>query len=448
MRHWIRAAAFAATALAAFGAPFGAGAEPVLMISIDGLQPGDVIDAEARGVNAPNIRAIMAEGAYASGVTGVLPSVTYPSHTTLITGVAPALHGISSNTTFDPLRKNDGGWYWYETDIRTATLWDAAAEKGGRVASIGWPVSVGARAIDFNIPEYWRAWNAEDLKLVEALSTEGLVAELEEASGVPFAAFQNQEAGGDVARAKFAASLIALKHPELTTVHLISLDHFEHEEGPGSDKAKETLATIDNAIGDLVAAARAAEPDIVVAIVSDHGFAPITQSTNLFIPFIEAGLISYDAEKRAVTGWEAMPWGAGGSAAIVLARPDDKKLRKKVSDLLAKLSADPALKISRVIDAKEIAKRGGAKEASFWVDFTPGESQMGYKFEGPVVTPAEGGTHGFFPGDADMRASFFIAGPGVPAGRDLGEINMRDVAPTIAKIMDVKFDKATGKPLF
>ncbi len=100
-----------ATAMMAFGAPFGAGAEPVLMISIDGLRPADIIDAEERGIAAPNFRAIMTEGAYASGVVGVLPTVTYPSHTTFITGVAPALHGVSSNTVFDPLRKNDGGWY-------------------------------------------------------------------------------------------------------------------------------------------------------------------------------------------------------------------------------------------------------------------------------------------------------------------------------------------------
>jgi len=444
MRFSIGWIAFAATALAASGAT----AEPVLMISIDGLQPADVIEAEGRGINAPNIGAIMAEGAHATGVVNVLPSVTYPNHTTLITGVAPALHGISNNTVFDPLRKNDGGWYWYETDIRTRTLWDAVSENGGETGSIGWPVSVGARAIDFNIPEYWRAQTAEDLKLVEALSTEGVVAELESASGVPFAAFQDQEAGGDVARAKFAASLIALKHPQFTTVHLISLDHFEHEEGPGSDKAKETLAAIDAAVGELVAAARAAEPEIVVAIVSDHGFAAISQSTNLIIPFIDAGLIAYDAERKTVTGWEAAPWGSGGSAAIVLARPDDKKLKKKTAALLAKLAADPALKISRVIDAKEIAKRGGAKEASFWVDFAPGESQMGYRLEGPVITPADGGTHGYFPSDAAMRASFFIAGPGVPKGRDLGEIDMRDIAPTIAKIMDVKLNTATGKPLF
>lgn len=438
-----------AIALAIFVLTGAAAAEPVLMISVDGLRPADVIDAEARGVKVPNLRKIMDEGAHATGVVDVLPSMTYPNHTTLITGVAPAIHGISNNTVFDPLRKLKGAWYWYETDIKTPTLWDTVSESGGVVASIGWPVSVGARAIDWNIPEYWRSWDAKDLKLIEALSSEGLVAELEKASGASFADFESDEPSADVARAKFAASLIELKHPTFMTLHLISLDHFEHEEGPGSVRAIEALETIDAAIGDLVAKARAAEPDFVVAIVSDHGFAKTSLSINLTIPFIKAGLVSYDAEKRAIIGWEAIPWGASGSAAIVLARPDDKKLRKKVAALLAKLAADPAMKIQRVIDAKEIVKRGGAPEASFWVDFTPGVSLVGYQLEGDVVTPSRGkGTHGYFPEDPEMRASFFISGPDVPVGKDLGEIDMRDIAPTIAKILDAPIPSATGKPLF
>ena len=60
----------------------------------------------------------MREGAYATGVRGVIPTVTYPSHATLVTGVSPAIHGIHSNTTFDPLPKNQGGWYWYASDIK------------------------------------------------------------------------------------------------------------------------------------------------------------------------------------------------------------------------------------------------------------------------------------------------------------------------------------------
>ena len=91
--------------------------KPVLLISIDGLRPGDVLEAEKRGLKVPNLRRFLKEGAYATGVMGNLPTVTYPSHTTLITGVAPARHGIVSNTTFDPRQINHGGWYWYSQPL-------------------------------------------------------------------------------------------------------------------------------------------------------------------------------------------------------------------------------------------------------------------------------------------------------------------------------------------
>src|SRR5271170_3446393 len=88
-------------------------AAPVLIISIDGLRPDAVTQADQHGLKIPNLRRMMAEGAYAEGVTGVTPTITYPSHTTLITGVWPAQHGILGNTKFDPLMENMGGWYWY-----------------------------------------------------------------------------------------------------------------------------------------------------------------------------------------------------------------------------------------------------------------------------------------------------------------------------------------------
>src|SRR6266498_1207359 len=77
----------------------------VVLLSIDGLRPDYVLDAARHGLKLPNRRRMMDEGIWARGVTGVLPTVTYPSHTTLLTGVAPAIHGIVSNQTFDPLRK-------------------------------------------------------------------------------------------------------------------------------------------------------------------------------------------------------------------------------------------------------------------------------------------------------------------------------------------------------
>jgi hypothetical protein len=123
-------------------------ASPLLvMISIDGLRPDYVTAADDHGAKVPNLRRFMKEGAYAEGVAGVVPTVTYPSHTTLVTGVWPATHGILANTTFDPLQKNYQGWYWYAEDIRVETLWDAAAQAGRTTASIQWPVTVGHSGI-------------------------------------------------------------------------------------------------------------------------------------------------------------------------------------------------------------------------------------------------------------------------------------------------------------
>jgi predicted AlkP superfamily pyrophosphatase or phosphodiesterase len=103
-------------------------AAPLLVISIDGMRPDYVTRADEHGLEIPYLRAMMKEGAYAQDVAGVTPTVTYPSHTTLVTGVAPAEHGIYNNTQFDPKGINKDGWYWYATDIRVPTLFDAVIQ--------------------------------------------------------------------------------------------------------------------------------------------------------------------------------------------------------------------------------------------------------------------------------------------------------------------------------
>jgi predicted AlkP superfamily pyrophosphatase or phosphodiesterase len=426
--------------------PAIADAAPVLMVSIDGLRPADVLDADARGIKVPALRALVAGGVYASGVKNALPTVTYPNHTTLITGVWPARHGIANNPTFDPLQKNMSGWYWYASDIKVRTLWDAVHQAGGKVASLSWPVSVGARAIDYNLPEYWRATDMhdEDVKLVQALSTPGIVPLLEKQTGLTLAQADGESVEVDVGRTRFAGALIAAKHPRFTTVHLRGLDHVEHVSGPGSPEAHAALETLDAAVGRLVAEARKAEPDLVVAIVSDHGFAPIEHSVNLIAPFVQAGLITLDGSK--VTAWQAEPWG-GASVAIVLAHPEDAALKAKVSGLLNDLASKPELGIAQVVTADQIAQMGGTPMASFWVDFKPGY-MMGTNPAAPPVGPGPvKGTHGYFPTHPEMRATFILSGPSIAKRGSLGEVDMRDIAPTLAKILNVSLPDADGKPL-
>jgi predicted AlkP superfamily pyrophosphatase or phosphodiesterase len=428
-------------------APALAQASPVLMISIDGLRPLDVIEADQRGIKVPNLRKLMAEGAYAQGVRNSLPTVTYPNHTTLITGVWPAKHGVAQNATFDPQGKNQGGWYWYTEDIKVPTLWDVAHSAGLSTASVDWPVSVGARSVDWNIPEYWRARNAEDLKLLRALSTPGLIGDLEHGSGLKLANIFAEDAASDDARAAFAAALIRLHRPQLFTLHLVSLDHAEHVYGPGTPEAKADLERIDAAVGKLVADARVSEPDLTVAIVSDHGFAPLEHEVNLLAAFADAGLLTLTPKTHKVTTWQAMPWG-GASTAVVLADPKDEAVKARVKALLDKLAADPNLGINRVIDADEIARMGGTGRASFWIDFKLGY-EAGYNAQASAVyASSQKGTHGWFPDHPEMRATFIITGPGAAKHGALGEIDQRDIAPTIAHVLGLAMPSADGKSLF
>jgi predicted AlkP superfamily pyrophosphatase or phosphodiesterase len=419
-------------------------AGPVLMISLDGLRPADVIEAKKKGLNLPNLTAFLKQSAYASGVKNVLPTVTYPDHTTLITGVWPDKHGVLNNEVFDPTGKNMGGWYWYAEAIKVPTLWDAVHANKGVVGSVGWPVSVGATSIDYNLPEYWRAQNAEDLKLLRALATPGLVNRLEAETKMPLGALFSEEPSGDVGRTTYAAEIIANQHPAFMTVHLVSLDHYQHEYGPDTDKSKQALEALDADVGTLIAAAKKADPGVTIAIVSDHGFAAVHDGVYLNKALADAGFITLD-DKGKVKDWQAYAWNAGGSAAIVLKNPADAAVKAKVEALLQRLAADPKSGVARFIDAAGIAQRGGAPNASYWVDFKIGWSGSGSFTISQTYTLK--GTHGYFPDNKEMRATFMIAGPGI-APKKLGEIDMRDIAPTLAKILDVKLEKADGKPLF
>ena len=411
-------------------------ANPVLLISIDGLRPADVLEADARGLRVPSLRRFMAEGTYATGVVGVLPTLTYPSHTTLITGTAPATHGILGNTTYDPLQINQGGWYWYASDNKARTLWDAAHDAGLTTANVHWPVSVAAKNVTWNLPQIWRTGHADDRKLVDALATPGLVTELETATGAAYADGKAEDLLADQIRTEFGVMMIVRHQPGFMTMYLAALDNAQHETGPGSPESHAALEMIDGFVGELVAAETKVHPDAVIALVSDHGFAPADTVINLYRPFIDAGLVTLGADGKIASA-DATPWGSGGSFAIRLARPDDKALKAKVGALLEKLAADPVARIERVIEAPAIAAEGGNPDASFYVNLKIGavagpfvNGALPLAFASPVK-----GMHGYFPAAPEMRSTFMIMGAGVPKAHKLGEIDMRAIAPTLAKAM-------------
>jgi predicted AlkP superfamily pyrophosphatase or phosphodiesterase len=415
----------------------------VILVSIDGLRPDYVLEADKHGLRIPNLRRFLREGSFATGVKGVIPTVTYPSHTTIVTGVWPSRHGIYANHPFDPLGRNQGGWYWYAEDIRVPTLWDAARDAGLKTANINWPVTVGAR-ITYNVPQIWRAGTEDDRKLVRALSTTGLVDELERDLG-PYADGEDESVAGDELRGRFAAHLLERKRPDFMTVYFSGLDAEEHLSGPFSPASLAVLERIDAIVGVLrVATERVGEGRAVFCVVSDHGFVRTEKEVNLLTAFRSTGLLEFDEDNR-VASWQATTWQAGASAAVMLNPANSSSVRPKVRQLLERLADDPENGISEVIEAERLHSLGGFPQAAFLIGLKLGY-RVGSRTTGPVVVHAKaGGMHGYLPEHPEMNASFFIVGAGIPTGRSWGEIDMRDIAPTLAGLLGVKFPSADGR---
>ena len=126
---------------------------------------------------------------------------------------------------------------------------------------------------------------------------------------------------------------------------------------------------------------------------------------------------------------------------------NDTATISQVRELLAKVASDSANGVDRILEADEFHSRGGYPPASFFVGLKPGW-RTGSTTDGPVLSKiTAGGTHGAMPDLPDLHAAFFLVGPGVPAGKSLGTIDMRDVAPTLAHEIGLTLPSADGKIL-
>lgn len=367
------------------------GAQPphprLLLVSVDGLDQRYLARCDELGLRIPALRRLMAEGAWADGVVGEIPTITWPMHTTILTGVPPAVHGIQRNRV------------WDYSSIKVKTLWDDLRAKGRASAAITWPVTVGA-PITWNLPENFvrRQGGSMDLESVAAKATPGLVQEI--ASRYP--SFPQQWVD-DRTRTLAAIYLLQQKHPDLLAVHLVDLDAEEHETRPFSQASKATLEHIDELIGRML---QAMPPETTLALVSDHGFEAVEKTVYLPVghatPFLVTAANAEEAEQ------------------------------------LERLGHDPANGIGRRIPAAE------------WKRFLPGTPEPAAAYEpaglflfSPVPTegrygkPREAGTHGLWPGRSGYRSVFLVWGPGIRPAR-LPEMPMLDIYPRLKALLAVE----------
>jgi len=431
-----------------FGDPTG---KHLVMVSIDGLSPDIYLNDRDLGIEVPNLKSIMRGGVYAEGMRGVVPTVTYPSHTTMVTGVLPATHGIIRN------HKRDGTPYYYARDIRVATLWDVAREAGLNTALITWPATIGAN-VEWLIPENLSI-RVDDLReLIRADATPGLFEQLEGDRGpVKLPSFDNPEAGEYLDRMTggFAAQLLREQRPDLLFVHFLDADHWQHGKGPWTDGAMRAFERVDVQLGLLLKAARDAGifEDTIFVVVGDHGFVQIHTGINVMGLLAEAGVLDVGNDGKLVTG-DIEVQASGGSASVFISGDDGSE--NSVSEVESALETTVASRyrnLLRVATREELHARGGFPDADLALFAAPGfyfvasdsiqVAMPTLVFEGNIFQ----GSHGFDPDLPEMATGFMIRGPGIRKGLRIPLIRMLDVAPTLAGLLGLELDQAQGLEL-
>jgi len=428
----------------------------VLLISVDALKPEFVTEPEKFGICLPNLsQYFIKNGVYTSqGVKSVFPSFTYTCHQTMITGTYPDTHGIYNNIMFDPEGTHKGAWHWFVSD-RVPTLWKLAKEQGYCSASVAFPTSVGAQG-DYIVPEFWWDGSPLDTKFIDAVSVpQGLASEMEKEIG-RFPSGLDLTVDGDRRRKEAAIWLLKNKiklqssiKPFFMSAYFASYDETAHVHGVYSIEALRALEQIDGMIGELIhAAGELSDRSLVVCLVSDHGSLDNHHCIRPNVILRDAGLIRLDEQNRIVS-WGAWSQRAGGTCEIRLKDPEDLESKEKLKRIMEELKADNNNGILEILTGEDarIHRKGFSKAEYVLV------AQKGYEIRddatGNYMTEelVQKAQHGYCEDFPEMRASFCIEGPGIPAGQDIVQCNLVDIAPTLAAIMGFSMPSAQGENL-
>lgn len=416
-----------------------------MLISLDGLYPEIYRAAPALGVNVPNLTDLAAQGTSADGMQGILPTATYPSHTTLITGVRSGRHGVVANSIFAP-GESDGAWYWYADSIRVTTLPQAAATAGLSVGVSCWPALCGAPYVRWHLPEIWSVGTGDASSRDKVLrwATPGLVAEVE----ARFGAWTDErfEWGRQDDRiTDGAVYLLTAKRPQLLLVHLVEVDHVLHAEGRNAPAALRAFELADAQIGRIrqaIAAAGLADSTNVV-IVGDHGFTNVHTDVRPNVELVRLGMLQ-PGGGRAGT-WRAIARTNTAVSAIYVRDPRDRALRTRLRREFEALAAGRYAGIFDVLSTAEMAAYETFPGAALVLVCRPGYSFSGRDTGDFLTASRSRGMHGYRPEEPAMEAGFIAAGPAFARALRVPRVRMIDVAPTLARVLGADLgDKVEG----
>lgn len=419
----------------------------VVLISIDGFA---AYHMKNTALDLPNIRALARQGVEAESSETVFPSVTHPSHTTLVTGVRPLRHGVLSNRVTN---RETGEEFHVTNKPRTGmvlvpTLFDAAKANGLTTASFYWPETKEDPSIDFNVPEVFADTNVPDKEAVP----DAVLRELRDA-GVPIDDYYRfyhhpyLHGTADFALAEAAAYALRTRQPAFTAIHFLMTDMVQHEVGPDHYRSRAALSTVDAAVGVLVdAVEQAGLSDRTTFIVAaDHGFATVEWQVNI-APIFETPEL--EGKVRA--------HGQGWTVFLELTPAFDSARDQPSLDaaIARALALDGVAEVFSPGEFHDLGLptyeespyiRGQYMIVSDIDTFL--RVRSGDSSTARVRTDQPYHSHGYLPSHPKMYTALVLSGRGIATGKRIGHVRNLDVAPTIAHLLGLELSDVEGRVL-
>lgn len=449
---WMAIAALLALALPAAAQGQQAADRHVVVVCIDGLAHFLLDDPKAP---LPTVRKLAKEGAVAEGGMKVVnPSITWPNHTTLISGVRPERHGVLANgvlvrggvgvpVVVDPKRDR-------QDLVRVPTLFDLARAQGLRTAEVNWPCTRGSEAYDDSFPDVPEQVTHMTPRLRGELIEQGILADATDKS---FAA--NSSAGKDLIWTETARHILRTRKPHLMVVHLLNCDSTHHAYGAQSPPGYTANAYADTCLARILEAIDEAgiRERTTVFVVADHGFTLTPQAIRPNVVFRQQGLLTVGAGgKIAEARVQVVP--EGGIGLVYCTDPATAaEDRRRVQELLAGQEG-----VAEIVAPENFAKYGlphpreygqapdlvvVAKDGFGVSGSAEGETLVAAGTEARVAA----GSHGFVSTEPKMNAVCVLAGNAIRPGVRLSGVENIDVAPTIAAILGLRDLDADGRIL-
>jgi predicted AlkP superfamily pyrophosphatase or phosphodiesterase len=327
----------------------------------------------------------------------VFPSLTFPNHYSLVTGLFPDRHGIVGNSFYDPVRRQkysmdndgpvrDGTWYGGEP------IWVTAESQGMVAACYFWPGSeatIGGRRATF-IRRY-------DGKTPNATRVHGVLEWL---------------------------TLAPERRPHIITLYFSDVDAASHLGPLGHRRIEDAARALDRALGQLLTGIDklAIKDRVVLIVTSDHGMANTSRAQSIPIE----SLVSLNGVVQTFVG---------PVSSLHVQDSDQARATRLRDELNAKLKSGRAYLRADVPERYRYSTNPRAGDVIVVMD-EGWTLRRSYDLR-TVVRP-RWGTHGWDPELVSMRAIFVAAGPGIRAGHVLDEVRNVDVYPMMTELLGLQ----------